>query len=254
MNSQKITLSVVSHGHGDCISLLLRDLSVHCFESIARVVVTVNIPEENLVLGLGEKQWPFELVVLKNERPVGYGENHNKAFHYCVTPWFAVVNPDIRICDDPFPALLACFLGLDTGCAYPLQQTGNRAAFDVARELPTPFALVRRYGWTGRPSSAPSGDWVNGAFMLFSSEVFRRLNGFDTRYFMYCEDVDVCLRLQLIGFRIRLAQKAMVFHAAQHATRRNLRHLFWHVASLFRLWSSRAYSDFKNHKRNFNLN
>jgi N-acetylglucosaminyl-diphospho-decaprenol L-rhamnosyltransferase len=213
------------------------------------VVVTVNIPEESLVHYLKEADWPFDLTVLQNDQAVGYGENHNNAFKYCSTPWFAVVNPDIRLPADPFPALLASFSIPKVGLAYPLQQEPHKAAFDVARELPTPFALMRRYCQPSSRSSDQSKDWVNGAFMLFSSQVFRRLSGFDIQYFMYCEDVDICLRLQLQGHSVQLAQQATVFHVAQRATRRSLKHLFWHVASLFRLWSSRVYVEFKNNKR-----
>ena len=83
-----------------------------------------------------------------------------------------------------------------------------------------------------------SREWTNGAFMLFRSSVFRQLRGFDTRYFMYCEDVDICLRLQDLGFALDAAPEVTVGHHAAHASRRDLRHLGWHLGSLWRLWTS----------------
>jgi len=57
---------------------------------------------------------------------------------------------------------------------------------------------------------------------------------------MYCEDVDLCLRLRLAGWAlVRVPVK--VVHAGQRNSRRKWRHLRWHVVSLLRLWRSPAY-------------
>ena len=58
---------------------------------------------------------------------------------------------------------------------------------------------------------------------------------------MYCEDVDLCLRQQLAGWRLARADGAAVVHAARRASRRDPRHLFWHLSSLWRLWRSRTW-------------
>ena len=100
-----------------------------------------------------------------------------------------------------------------------------------------PFGIARQV----RGLSTPY--WVNGAFMLFRASVYRGLGGFDERYFMYCEDVDICLRLQLAGFALSRSS-VKVTHAAQRSSRVNIRHLAWHVVSLLRLWTSKPYRDF----------
>ncbi len=80
--------------------------------------------------------------------------------------------------------------------------------------------------------------------MAFKSTVFRELGGFDERYFMYCEDVDICLRMQLAGYSLARAD-ATVIHHTQRQTLKNLKHLAWHIRSLLRLWNSAAYKEFK---------
>jgi N-acetylglucosaminyl-diphospho-decaprenol L-rhamnosyltransferase len=87
-------------------------------------------------------------------------------------------------------------------------------------------------------------DWISGAFMMFKSSAFRKLGGFDERYFMYCEDVDICLRLQLAGYKLVRAD-ATVTHHTQRRTLKNLQHLVWHVRSLLRLWNSAPYKQYK---------
>ena len=80
--------------------------------------------------------------------------------------------------------------------------------------------------------------------MAFRADVFAGLGGFDERYFMYCEDVDICLRAQLAGYRLERAD-AKVVHHTQRRTLKSLRHLTWHVRSLLRLWRSPAYLQYK---------
>ncbi len=61
-------------------------------------------------------------------------------------------------------------------------------------------------GATGHLTSPPGGtdapypvDWLDGAAMLLSRAAFREIGGFDERYFLYWEDVDVCVRLREVG-------------------------------------------------------
>ncbi|WP_375790565.1 galactosyltransferase-related protein, partial [Escherichia coli] len=42
-------------------------------------------------------------------------------------------------------------------------------------------------------------DWCAGSFMLIHALSFLNVNGFDQKYFMYCEDIDLCMRLKLSG-------------------------------------------------------
>ena len=77
------------------------------------------------------------------------------------------------------------------------------------------------------------------------AQAWRELGGFDTRYFMYGEDVDFCLRLQLAGWRLARAGGASVIHAAQRVSHRSGRHLAWHLRSLLRLWTSPVYASYR---------
>ncbi len=235
-----VTLSVVSHGHGEDVVQLLEDVAQHSARIVEQVIVTLNVPEPALSAAIESADWPFEVVLLANTASQGFGANHNAAFERCRTAYFGVLNPDIRFAADPFMPLLGHLQEPRVGCAYPLQSCGNEGvAFDPTRELPTPAALLRRHLGRARSRRAQRArEWTNGAFMLFRSAVFKRLGGFDTRYFMYCEDVDICLRLQDLGFALDAAPEVTVGHHAAHASRRDLRHLGWHLGSLWRLWTS----------------
>ncbi len=244
-----VTVSIVSHGHGEDIRHLLTDMAAFGCKEIAEVVLTLNVPEEALVDWIAQHDWPFAFTLIRNDRSLGYGANHNQAFEHCRTPYFCVLNPDIRFTRDPFPHLISALQPVGVGCTYPMQSEEGGRPIDRVREVPTPLALLRRYlvpGYRYRPQSR---HWVNGSFMLFPSDIFRQLGGFDTSYFMYCEDVDICLRLQQTGLRLELASQAHVQHLATRASRRLSRHFWWHIRSLFRLWRSSTYRQCCNPSR-----
>ena len=239
-----VTVSVISHGHGEHVIRLMSRLEAICSSYVANVVLTINIPEASLLDQINTQRWSFRLAIVQNIAPAGYGANHNAAFKHCKTIYFCVLNPDIDFEVDPFPALISRFDQITAGCAYPVQFDNSGQLQDYARKVPSPAALIARYA--GPAAELPlrvKPDWVNGAFMLFKANVFRQLNGFDERYFMYCEDVDICLRLQLAGYSL-LQADAKVTHIAHRNSRGNFRYLAWHVVSLLRLWSSSAYRKF----------
>jgi GT2 family glycosyltransferase len=77
-------------------------------------------------------------------------------------------------------------------------------------------------------------EWAAGMFLLFNSEKFRSIGGFDTRYFMYLEDADICRRLNFAGFPTIVVPEITVIHDARRATGRSLQHFHWHLSSLLR--------------------
>lgn len=251
-----LDLSIVSHGHGFMVMRALRSFCrLKSSEALPiRVILTLNLPEPILVQEVNAEQWPFELEVIENLVALGFGANHNKAFLRSSAPWFAVVNPDVELqegCGHFLHGLVTSDgVASGVGLLCPTQLDRRGAKQDFARRLVTPWRVLVRT-WQRQRSIAPldialsvrEADWVNGACMVIRREAFVQLKGFDERYHMYCEDVDVCLRLQLAGWSMQETDWT-VLHDAQRNTRRNWLHLAWHVKSLMRLWGSGVYWQF----------
>jgi N-acetylglucosaminyl-diphospho-decaprenol L-rhamnosyltransferase len=232
---QPITVSVISHGQGELVAALLEDLA-SC-TSVAEVILTQNIPE-------GEIACPESLRprvrLIRNDQPLGFAANHNQAFRQCRTPLFAVLNPDIRLERDPFPPLTEALAANGVGLAAPAVRAPHGTLEDSARYFPTPFRLLAKLLKLGDGRRVVVGqgpvavDWTAGMFMLFRADVFRDLGGFDEGFFLYYEDVDICVRLWRVGQRVMLHPGASVIHAAQRASRRRPRYMAWHLSSMAR--------------------
>lgn len=265
-NRPSLTLSVVSHGHGQQVLSMLHSFSQSGWWQhwAVQAVVTLNLPEPTLQASLHATHWPFPVHVIHNPIPQGFGANHNQAFKSRPCDWFWVVNPDILWPPATAPALstgtqhqaatLQALLNTPTtGLLCPRQVTAQGASQDYARTVPTPWGVLQR-AWArarqrvhqpGQAANVAQADWVNGACMLFRAPVYRQLGGFNERYFMYCEDVDICLRLQLQGYRMQ-AMPLTVVHPAHRSTWQRLRHFRWHAASLLKLWCSPTFWHYRS--------
>ncbi|MER6974644.1 glycosyltransferase [Nocardioides sp. NPDC000445] len=79
-------------------------------------------------------------------------------------------------------------LGLDTGVMRPWRR---RSEHPGAETLP----------------------WVTGACFAVTRELWERLSGFDERYFLYWEDVDLCARVEALGGRVAVIEGATAIHS-----------------------------------------
>lgn len=232
-----IAVSVVSHGHGGMVSRLVAQLAA-CPE-VAQIIVTLNIPETLPALSSNKVE-----MVANDGPPRGFGANHNAAFDRCRQPYFCPVNPDIELLGNPFPALLASLVEHDADLAAPLVISPSGQIEDYARRFPTVSRLLGKlFGGDGgcyaiRPADAVFyPEWLAGMFMLFRSKSFAELGGFDEGFFLYYEDVDLCVRAWKAGMRLLTRPDVSVIHDARRESRRKLKYLRWHLASMLRYFS-----------------
>ena len=227
---------MVSHLQAQLVKGLLDDLATHCRDTV-EVILTLNV-DEPLPFEVADFGYPIELA--RNHSPRGFGANHNAAFHLCQRRTFCVLNPDIRLAANPFPALLEELQRNRTGVVAPRIADPSDRTEDSARRFPTLWSLVAKA--LGRAnaldyeigSASFSPDWIAGMFMLFGSDAFRAVGGFDEKYFLYYEDVDICARLRAADYDVRLVPAASAVHDARRASRSDWRHSAWHAQSVLR--------------------
>lgn len=229
-----VTVSIVSHGQWSLARPLLDQLNRHCHDTVSLIALTLNVPEAVDV----DPQWRVPLQVVRNVSPLGFGANHNHAFHLCNSPWFLVLNPDIRIDGDVVGPLLGRARER-TSLLTPRIQEPAKPTPEPFRGLLTPYELWARRRPSFVPPSRPV--WVAGMFMLLRREAFADVQGFDERFFMYCEDFDLCARLRLAGWDLQVADDLRVQHDAQRASNASFRAMRWHLTSFAKVWTSRAF-------------
>ena len=231
-----LRLSVVSHQQVQLANHFLADLDA--VQGIDELVFTENVPQGGVVL---PAHIPGRLI--SNSNPLGFAGNHNQAFEGCDRTFFCVANPDLRLIENPFPRLLECFKDPTVGVVAPLVLNPAGTPEDNARHFPTPWNLGRkllgledgRYHFQASPKpSAREIEWAAGMFLLFRADAFRDVGGFDAKFHLYYEDVDICARLWKAGWKVVCDPGVTVVHEAQRASRHNPRYMRWHAASMAR--------------------
>jgi hypothetical protein len=236
-----ITVSVVSHRQNALVNRLLADLARHCPAPL-HVIVTNNIPDP-VPLQLPHGAHRFEQ--LTNQRPKGFGANHNAAFARSRAGPFFVVNPDIRLADDPFAPLAVALEDTRAGAVGPVVRNPDGGVEDSARRFPTAASLlaklVREKAGPDYPidQGALEVEWMAGMFLGFRRDAYAAVGGFDERYFLYYEDVDICRRLRSRGYKVVYETGVSVVHEAQRASRKNPRLMGIHATSALRYLLSR---------------
>lgn len=174
--------------------------------------------------------------VLHEPRNLGYGAAANLGVQELPAgiEWVVVCNPDIRLEPDTLKVLLAERDALArTGVLGPGVLTSRGELFPSARAIPgirigIGHALFSKV-WPQNPWSAAylgtyieqhprSVGWLSGSFLLINREVFRAINGFDERFFMFFEDVDLGMRMKKSGHRNVYVPAARVTHSGAHST------------------------------------
>jgi len=241
---KKTCVSIVSHGQWDLVLPLLRDLEKYS-EFISIIILTLNLPES-----IDTKEFKNNILVIKNTYPKGFGANHNQAFKYFKGAYFFILNPDIRINTINFEGLLSKFSHEKSiGIVVPTVTDSKGNLEDHVREFPTIFntfmrflglhffkktynsKIIRPLNYKNNPTDQ---FWVAGMAMIFKKNTFQLIDGFDERFFMYLEDIDICKRLINNKYKIFIDKENRVIHNAQRESRKNIKLFFIHLNSLLK--------------------
>lgn len=184
-------------------------------------------------------------------RNTGFAVAANRGLTSAATPAVLVLNPDALIAPDDLRASLDR-LDSDpsTGILTPrVVDAAGRFDGRCRRGFPTvPGALgfmtgldrrfprlLGRYTTAWRdPGEATDVVAVSGAVMFIRTEALRAAGGFDERYFMYGEDLDLCIRIARLGWRVRYWPGATAVHAGGASGRPpEARKAFWRSMAVF---------------------
>ncbi|ORB30609.1 glycosyltransferase family 2 protein [Mycolicibacterium parafortuitum] len=191
---------------------------------------------------------------------VGYGTAVNRAVaEYGLadrTDFFIVANPDVQWGPNSIDQLFdAAQRWPQAGSLGPLIRDPDGAVYPSARHQPSIIrggmhAVVSPVWpsnpWTAayrqdraEPSERTVG-WLSGSCLLLRTDAFREIGGFNERYFMYMEDVDLGDRLGTAGWQNVYVPTAEVLHAKGHATGRDpARNLAAHHVSTYTFLAER---------------
>jgi N-acetylglucosaminyl-diphospho-decaprenol L-rhamnosyltransferase len=169
-----------------------------------------------------------EVEFVQSQENIGFGRCNNLGFERVNGDMLLLLNPDTEIRPGTVQTLLAEYARLPRGgMLAPRLLNSDLTPQSSVHALPRPVRqaldseflrkLLSPVSWwappTGfHPSTSVAVEAVAGACMLLPSKLFRRVGGFGPEYFMYAEDMDLCLKIQQAGHIIYYVPDAEILH------------------------------------------
>jgi N-acetylglucosaminyl-diphospho-decaprenol L-rhamnosyltransferase len=194
--------------------------------TVSRVTVVDNASSDDSARALDDLLLPVELI--DNSRNVGFAAACNQAAAGSTADYLLFLNPDTRLFSDTLDTVTSFMEAADVGiCGVQVVDDEEKPTISCARfptlrvllgemtglDLVLPRLFPRHQLTVDETSHSRVVDQVIGAFFFMRSDLFARLGGFDERYFLYFEEVDLALRARRLGARSYFLEEARIVHA-----------------------------------------
>lgn len=221
----------------DTLSSLLRE------ESVDKICIVDNGEHCGWLSRLTDPK--IDIIILTENR--GFGGGHNAVFQRfkASADYFLICNPDISFAQGEVDSLYDFSQRQQTGLSIPKVIYPDGSLQHGCKLLPKPHQLFMRRFFSSfacktdhnyelrhadysKAFFAPS---LSGCFMLFSKEALAKTGGFDERFFLYLEDVDLSRRVCASGLPVRYCPDSTVVHESQRRSYRDVKFLIYHITS-----------------------
>lgn len=181
---------------------------------------------------------------IANAENLGFAKANNQALQLATGNYVLFLNPDTIVPEDAFSGCMAFMAShADAGaCGVRMIDGSGKFLPESKRGFPSPWVsfckmsgltalfprsrrLARYYLGHLSASSTHEVDALSGAYMLARKEVLDRTGGFDERFFMYAEDIDLSYRIQQAGYRNYYFAGCTIIHFKGESTRRDMRYV-----------------------------
>jgi len=221
------------------------------------VIVVDNHSEDDSIGVLRNRLRHFPQVrVVESAVNRGYGRGNNFGASFARGEYLLIINPDNELPPDAVERFVRILEADPTiGILAPALVFGDGSVRDSARAFPTLFDVLvkrtalrrlfprrmRRYLRADAPPAALADvDWVVGACLFLRLDFFRQLGGFDERFFLFFEDMDLCRRCRIAGKRVVYASSIVARDRKDRLSGEGVLSLLWkrtgraHIASALR--------------------
>lgn len=191
-----------------------------------------------------------KIEIIKFSKNYGFGKGHNLVLDKISTEsdFHLILNPDVYF-DSQILEELVLELKKDTSASmiapkvfFPNGKFQNSCrkypkAFElIIRRIPFLKSIFKKTYKNGIYSDKDLhnpfyAEYLTGCFHLYKTEDFIKIKGFDVRYFLYMEDVDICKKIDAFGKKKIYYPNVHIYHVLKQGSLKKLNLLFRHIAS-----------------------
>ena len=163
--------------------------------------------------------------ILMLDKNYGFAEGYNQALQRISADYYALLNSDVEVTPqwiEPIIQLMESDKKI-AACQPKILSYKEKEFFEYAGAaggwldtLGYPFSRGRIFDEhekdLGQYNDNAEIFWATGAAMFLRASVFHEVNGFDNFFFAHMEEIDLCWRLQLAGYKIMCCPASVVYH------------------------------------------
>ena len=219
----KTAVVILNYNTRGYLKQFLPGLIASCEGLDAEVMVADNASTDGSA-DLMQAEFP-EVPLFLLEKNFGFTGGYNRALSLVEADYYVLINSDIEVPKDWLKPLMAWMdAHPDCGaCGPKLISYRQRDTFEYAGAA---GGLLDRYGYPfcrGRMLQTVEKDhgqydkpapvlWVSGACLMVRSSVWKALGGLDERFFAHMEEIDLCWRMQVRGWKVTVVPESFVYH------------------------------------------
>ena len=175
--------------------------------------------------------------VIRNGKNVGFARGNNAAIRHVRGQYVLLLNPDTVVLDGAIDKWMEYVESQSDVVAHGLRLLYGDGSYQVTgRPFPTNRRIWQQVfgmgflglfvtewnaggysGWDGRTDR--DVDWQSGACLMIRADVLRQLRGLDPQFFYHFEEVDLCYRIQELGYSLRFFAGASIIHLLGHTVK-----------------------------------
>lgn len=223
LSAPDVSILVVAFNSGAVIGPCLRSIPLACARHSFEVLMIDN--GDGTSQKLVAEDFP-DVRIIASHGNVGFGRANNILARFARSRYLLLLNPDMILFPGAIDALLDGAVAHPEASAWGGVTMNTDGQPDTGNAIPVPSLCEFASAALGLPSRSKlpperlykdrEAQVLSGAFVMFSREAWDAVGGFDERYFLYCEEVDLFHRLAARGHRFWRIANARGEHLAGH--------------------------------------
>lgn len=218
----KLSVSIVNFNAGDYLLDCLNSLENFKDEVDNLEIIIVDNASSDNSMEVVKKKFP-NLTNILNENNLGFGKAQNMALKRAKNEYVLILNPDSKILKGTLKYMVSFMEeNPEVGASSALVEKED-GTIDWAshRGFPTPWVSFLYYVLGNDSlyhlknkdlSKTHEVDSIVGAFFLTRKSILEKVGYFDEDYFMYGEDLDLCLRIKNAGYKVMYVPEVKILH------------------------------------------
>jgi GT2 family glycosyltransferase len=188
-----------------------------------KVLIADNASTDDSIVFLKETYPEIEIIQLSEN--FGFAKGYNEVLKRVTADYYVILNSDVEVTGGWLKPMIY-LLEKDNGhgaCQPKILAYKSKQVFEYAGAAGGwldaygyPFARGRVFDICeedkGQYNETREVFWASGAALVIRSEVFHKMNGFDEYFFAHQEEIDLCWRMQLAGYKIFCCPQSVVYH------------------------------------------